>query len=290
MSKSEQVKSKENYENSPQQIVIDEQKGLVFSSEEELYQHFSNEIEFFEKEFFSLRDSKKDISEEKFSDFENQLGQTLEDPDEIWEDKDTLKDKPIKIYLKEFHTKEKEKSDDNYLFHVAICYMTDQIPSFVYLHFPSTDIDLVEKYCRGELVYDRTYSNAPLGAIEGDALGEGDSFSKGLYDAMLKLRGEKDILEAQFQEKSHLRESTVEEADEIWRSADSTGNVLVNFIKEFPDEQSGDLWYIVVTIEDSPSGSHALLFSFPTNDKSLVDRYRHGENLQAEEVVQESSH
>lgn len=32
------------------------------------------------------------------------------------------------------------------------------------------------------------------------------------------------------------------------------------------------------------------MFSFPTNDESLVDRYRHGENLHAEEVVQESSH
>jgi hypothetical protein len=35
---------------------------------------------------------------------------------------------------------------------------------------------------------------------------------------------------------------------------------------------------------------HSLLFSFPTSDTYLLDRYRQGENLQAEEVVQESSH
>ena len=56
------------------------------------------------------------------------------------------------------------------------------------------------------------------------------------------------------------------------------------------DEQNADLHYVVVTIEDTPSSSHALLFSFPTGDKNLLDRYRHGENLQAEEVVQEASH
>jgi hypothetical protein len=45
-----------------------------------------------------------------------------------------------------------------------------------------------------------------------------------------------------------------------------------------------------VTIEDTPSSSHALLFSFPTTDENLIGRYRHGENMQAEEVVQEASH
>ena len=68
------------------------------------------------------------------------------------------------------------------------------------------------------------------------------------------------------------------------------GNVLVSFIREFPDEADGGIHYIVVTIEDMPSNSHALLFSFPTKDENLVGRYRHGENLQAEEVVQEASH
>ena len=85
-----------------------------------------------------------------------------------------------------------------------------------------------------------------------------------------------------------MRFDALEDADEIWRSSDSLGNVLVSFIKEFGDEE--EFSYIVVTVEDAPSGSHALLFSFPTRDRGLVDRYRHGENLQAEEVVQESSH
>lgn len=107
---------------------------------------------------------------------------------------------------------------------------------------------------------------------------------------MLTLRSEKDLPETEFHSLEHLRESTIEEADEIWRSNDLNGNTLVTFIKSCPDEGKGDVSYVVVTIEDTESSSHALLFSFPSIDQTLVDRYRHGENLQAEEVVQEASH
>ena len=135
-------------------------------------------------------------------------------------------------------------------------------------------------------------------AVEGDALSEGDDLAVGLYRAMLTLRSEKDLEEGVFKDYEALREVTIEEPDEIWRSVDLSGNILVTFIKDFGGEDlSTDLpselpevRYIVVTIEDTPSSSHALLFSFPTTDINLVDRYRHGENLQAEEVVQEGSH
>src|SRR5690606_6007801 len=136
----------------------------------------------------------------------------------------------------------------------------------------------------------RLTDRAALGAIDGDALREGDDFARGLYHAMLKVRADSDIKEDKFKRFAHLREDTIEQPDEIWRSNDSMGNVLVSFIKEFPDETPGNVYYIVVTLEDMPSNSHALLFSFPTIDEALVGRYRHGENLQAEEVVQEASH
>ena len=107
---------------------------------------------------------------------------------------------------------------------------------------------------------------------------------------MIKVRGESDIKEETFADYANLREETIEQPDEIWRSNDSMGNVLVSFIRDFPDEGETGIHYIVVTIEDMPSNSHALLFSFPTTDENLIGRYRHGENLQAEEVVQEASH
>lgn len=127
--------------------------------------------------------------------------------------------------------------------------------------------------------------------MEGDALGEGDPLAMGLYMAMLTVRSEKDIPQDKFHEFADLREDTIENADEIWRKNDLDGNILVSFIKEFPDhETTKDLTYIAVTQEDEESNVHSLLFSFPTTDQSLADRYRQGENLQAEEVSQESAH
>jgi hypothetical protein len=259
-------------------IVIDESAGLIFDNEDELYAHFEQEIQVLEDEFFALR-AKDDISEFEFSRYDNQLERLLDDPDEVWEDKDTLHGHRLFIYIRSF---------DKGVQHIAACYLTESTPSFVYLHFPTKKDALVERYRRGQLVFERSQSDIALGAIDGDALHEADELAEGLYGAMLRLRSEKDIPEEEFHNYADCRESTLEDADEIWRSSDSLGNVLVSFLKEFGEES--EFMYIVVTVEDAPSGSHALLFSFPTRDKGLVDRYRHGENLQAEEVVQESSH
>lgn len=268
-------------------IVIDEANGLVFSSEEDLYRHFNTEIDELEKEFFKLR-RRNDIPEGKFVDYESNLTTLLEDPDEVWEDHDTIKGRPLIIYLRKM--RDRAEDDEGALFHVAACYLTEDIPSFVYLHFPSRDPELVQKYRRGQMIYDRSQKDVPIGAMEGDALSEGEELAVGLYNAMLKLRSDKDIEEDQFPEYFSLREESLEDADEIWRSSDSMGNVLVTFIKEAHDSSDEEVTYVVVTLEDTVSNSHALLFSFPTQDKSLVERYRHGENLQAEEVVQEASH
>jgi hypothetical protein len=270
--------SRSSRKKSADPIIIDEAEGLVFENEAALYAHFENEIKVLEREFFSLR-GKNDISEMEFNQYDPQLETLLDDPDEVWEDKETLGDQRMFIYVRRF---------DEDISHIAACYLTESTPSFVYLHFPTRDRELVERYRRGQLAFERSQSDLPPGAIDGDALYEGDELAVGLYRAMLALRGEKDIAEDDFHEYAEFREQTLEEADEIWRSSDSLGNVLVSFIKEFGDED--EFTYIVVTVEDAPSGSHALLFSFPTHDKGLVERYRHGENLQAEEVVQESSH
>jgi hypothetical protein len=267
-----------------EEIVIDESRGLVFTSEDELYDHFLPQIQALEKEYFMAR-ADDDIHESEFARYEELLNHVLDDPDEIWEDATTIHGFKVRAYVGHYASPEDES-----LYYVALAYATDDVPSFVYLHFPSRDLGLVDRFRRGNLIYDRILKEVEKGAVEGDALSEGDDLAVGLYRAMLTLRGEKDVHEENFKDFEGLRETTIEEPDEIWRSVDLSGNILVTFIKSFPDEQVTDLHYIVVTIEDTPSSSHALLFSFPTSDTSLVDRYRHGENLQAEEVVQEASH
>ena len=272
--------SRSSKKQSADPIVINEEQGLIFANEDDLYAHFAPEIQTLEREFTKLR-GKADLPEADFDRFDEHLERTLDDPDEVWEDESSFDTggPALYIYIRQFNEE---------VYHVAACYLTGASPSFVYLHFPTNDSDLIERYRRGALVFERANADRALGAIEGDALYENDDLAEGLYRAMLLLRSEKDIFEDEFLAYADFREDTLEDADEIWRSSDSVGNVLVSFIKEFSDED--DFTYVVVTVEDEPSGSHALLFSFPTTDPGLVDRYRHGENLQAEEVTQESSH
>lgn len=280
-------KSTKNEEN---QIVIDKTKGLVFSNEEELFEHFAKEIKQLEKEFFELR-TEADIPEDEIDNYEENLNALLEQPDEIWRDKETLKGVDLAVYIKRF-ADDDENSDSEHVYHVAVVYLTKNIPTFVYLHFPTNSELLVQKYQRGEKVFDQSFVSEYKGAIEGDALYEGDEFAAGLYGVMLKLRAESDIKEIDFPDFADMREEAIEHPDEIWRSNDSMGNILVTFVREFTEEMEDDkpVFYLVVTLEDEASSSHALLFSFPTTDETLVARYRHGENLQAEEVTQEASH
>jgi hypothetical protein len=127
--------------------------------------------------------------------------------------------------------------------------------------------------------------------IEGDGLSEGDPIAMGLFLSMLKIRSEKDVAHDKFRALGEeLRNDTIQSPDEIWKRQDYYGNMIVSFIKDFPDHEVKGLYYIAVAQEEEAGGVHSLLFSFPTNDEGLVDRYRQGENLQSDEVSQESSH
>ncbi|HEY8272347.1 MAG TPA: PBECR2 nuclease fold domain-containing protein [Pseudobdellovibrionaceae bacterium] len=266
-------------------IVIDEAQGLIFENETDLFGYFKESIDALEDEYQSVR-SEEDFSDEKQLELESYLESTLDEPDEIWQDTQTFPELPIHHFIRSFEV------GDQVFHYIAVAYVTaeESYPSFVFIHFPTKDLRVLQNYQRGELIYDKKYEYVQTGAIEGDALGEGDPLSMGLYIAMMKVRGDKDIPQELFQDFADLREETIESADEIWRKNDLEGNVLVTFIKEYPDHETKDLTYIVVTQEDSTTNVHSLLFSFPTNDSTLADRYRQGENLHAEEVVQESSH
>lgn len=260
-------------------IVIDPDANLVFESEDELYNHFKNQIQDTEKFFFNLRSKfQSDIPLERFDQYEANLSTTLQNPDEVWST-DKITNMETAVYIK--------KIDDK-LHHVAVCYLYNEEPSFIFLHFPTKVIKLVEEFKMGEMIYDLTTKDVYPGAIDGDALSEGDTLAVGHYRAMLVVRSESDIPTDEFQNYSNLREDSIELADEIWRTSDSYGQNIVTFIKHHPDPEN--IYYIVVTLEDSESDSNILLFSFPTNEDALVERYRQGENLQADEIIQENSH
>jgi hypothetical protein len=278
-------KKKSNKAAAPASIVVDADKNWIFESEEELFAHFQEPVQALEEEYLELR-SEDDFSDSDAALMHELLELTLDEPDQIWMDNETGKDFPI------YHFHRMFQSEHQTIYYVASTYLYDEDPTFIFLHFPTRSMELADQFRRSQIVFDRTMAEFEPALIEGDGLTEGDSLSLGLFSAMIKVRSEKDIPMEKFRDFAGLREQTIENPDEIWRNSDFQGNRLVTFIKEFSDHEGyPDLHYVVVTQEDGQASTvHSLLFSFPTIDDSLLERYRNGENLHAEEVVQESSH
>lgn len=265
-------------------IVIDADLGLVFKSEAELLSHFAPVINKLMEQYKSYQDE-YEIPAESVTNLQELLEICLDDPDEVWMFSESEESVPaIFSFVRHHH--------EQGIFHVVLCHVDSQDePTFVYFQFLTRNSKVVEKYRTGRMVFDQSLSEIEFGMIEGDALSEGDPLAVGLFNAMLKLRSENDIRPDAFLDiGNECRDRTIEEADEIWKSQDSSGQVLVTFIREFQDHVIKDLFYLVVTQQEPNSGIHALLFSFPTQDEALVERYRHGEDLHAEEIAQESSH
>ncbi len=141
----------------------------------------------------------------------------------------------------------------------------------------------------------RKEQKKPLGALSGDGVSEGDELALGLYKAMMVLRMKTDIPEKDFQKYRTFRDETLEEADEVWRVDDSEfiGSCydIFYFLKEYTSSDLDDpFYYIVATAEDPSSNSHSILFSFPTKDHKLTERYQRGELFESEGFTQEESH
>lgn len=269
----------------PETIVVDADLGLVFESESEVLKFFGPQINLLIKQYNDLED-KKELPIDKVTNLEELMEVALDDPDEVWMlPENSSWELNVFAFIRN-HV-------DAGIYHILLAHVdAEDEPTFVYFHFLTRNTQVVERYRQGRMVYDQALSELEFGMIDGDSLSEGDPVAVGLFQAMLKVRGEADVTTEQFIAiGGECRDRTIEEADEIWKSQDSQGQILVTFIREFPDHVLvKDLTYIVVTQQEPESGVHALLFSFPTKDEQLVDRYRHGENLHAEEVAQESSH
>lgn len=263
-------------------IIIDESRGLVFDSEKEVVDHFQNQISALEKEYNEVR-REGDTSFDDSQSYEESLSELLQDPDEVWLSLDVFQDIPLATFIGHF---ESEDGQNNF-YYLALTYFVENLPRFVFMHFATQDLNVVRKFQRGEKIYDRLNRQVSSDEEPVDALTEGDELAVGLYRAMLKLRGPADVPEDEFDSFIKYREETIQEPDEIWRKTDSEGRVLVSFIKNLEDQ---DTKYVVMTMEDEASESQYLLFSFPTKDSNLIDRYRQGESLDTMSYVREESH
>lgn len=252
-------------------VLVDEHNDLLFCDDNCVHEYFESEINTFETEHLKLR-AQTDIPLKDFPKYEKFLAMVLNEPDEIWEIEAGEEESPVCIYIGEFF------HEAEHIFYVAAVYRHDDKPSFVYMHFPTNTISLVEKYRRGELIFDDAHETELQ--LDDDEVTEG-SIAIELYNEMLENRSDVDIDPEDFGSYSELKLATVEKPDEIWRRIDDSGNTFVIYISHHQKENE-TLAYVVVAVEDEIVGGAIPIFGFPTIDQKLLDRFRVGELIKKE--------
>src|SRR5690606_27929982 len=132
---------------------------LSFKNEEELFSYFRKQIEDIEGFYFDWRKQfKKDIPQKDFPKYENNLTKCLLNPDEALINSD-ITNQEVSIFIKLINAKKS-------LYHVAFCYLYEDEPSFIFLHFPTTSEELLnELRQRSELLFDGQTKDVYPGAI-----------------------------------------------------------------------------------------------------------------------------
>ena len=91
------------------QISIDESRGLVFQSEDEVYKHFTPQIAALEKEYHTLR-NESDTELDELEDIETHLTELLQQPDEVWLSDSVIEYIPLGTFIGYYETEDEEKN------------------------------------------------------------------------------------------------------------------------------------------------------------------------------------
>jgi len=132
--------------------------------------------------------------------------------------------------------------------------------------------DVAAKYQRGELVYSKRLRASATRRARRRCVGRRRSARDRFVLSMMKVRAEKVRSRSRFQKFRDLREDTIENADEIWRRTISKGIFSSASFANIPSTKRRSC-----PTSSSPrrrhSNVHCAFVLFPTNDKTLVDRY-----------------
>lgn len=282
-------------------LFVEEEVGRIFCSEECIASHFGPEIERLEKEYFR-RLSSSDLSAPERENLAHLRWITLQEPDEVWQEK-TLSGDFRYTLISEFQPGAKK------VWCVCICLFLRGEPSFLFLAFPTRNAAMVNHYRRGERVeWQRPRQQAdpaseaaretvsslepenvgePTDEALADAAAEGassdrlaDEWTEGeTYLAQVSQeRSPDDIPAEEFELYQGCLEEALQEPDEVWslQVGGEDALRLYHFIRFYPEEGSG-VWYVIVARETDEEEQIEIMDAFPTRDASLVDRYRRGE-------------
>lgn len=249
-------------------VYVEESSSRFFCSEKCIRSYYDPMAEHYRKEMLEIRDP-HDISEADFGDFESYAPLCLSNPDEIWVD-NTEFGEAITYFLANF------TNEGGKFTYIVMCFCLEAEPTYILLSFPTRDKKLVEEFRRGEkmeLKEDDTETAEPGASpvLEEEFLAHQGG---AIEEEMLRHRSKGDIPADEFDEYTHCVDQTIENPDEVWELQDEGDNPLLTLISQ-PEE---NLHYVVICTYDASQGqdSWRVIYSFPTRDPMLVQRYRRG--------------
>ncbi len=252
-------------------LFVEEEVGRVFCSEDCITSYFQPEIDAIEKEYFKFR-PKDDLSPDEREQYAHLRWITIQEPDEVWEEKRPSGDKRHTL-ISEF------KPGAKPIWCVCICLFLRGEPSFLYMAFPTRSKALVERFRKGESVEWAPAADSvePEGPRT-DKLADGWSQNETIRAEIHKTRSSNDIpVEEYGLYEKHL-EKTLESPDELWvmESKDDGEPDRYQFIKHFPDEEGGPMYYVVIAQESEQSEHLEVIGQVPTRDPKVANQYRKG--------------
>ncbi len=256
-------------------LFVEEEIGRIFCSETCIAAFFTPEIERLEKEYYR-RLSSTDLSGPERENLAHLRWITLQEPDEIWQEKTPTGDYRFTL-ISEFQPGNKR------IWCVCICLFLRNEPSFLYLAFPTRNAAMLHHYRKGDQVQlkqqNPTLPSHSLSSSDGlaDHWTEDETFRAQLRQE----RSHNDIPVDEYEQYQSCVEETLENPDEVWslvleHKKGQNSLRLYHFIRSYPNKKPC-VWYIIVAREIDDEEQIEILDTFPTRDASLVDHYRKGQ-------------
>ena len=251
-------------------VFVEENSNRFFCSEKCIRAYYDPMAEFYRKKMLEIRDP-HDIPEVDFAEYESYAPLCLANADEVWSD--TCETGENVMYFLSNFTNEGGKFT-----YLVMCFCMELEPTYILLSFPTRDKKLVDEFRRGEQVEIQDEEDNPA-EPEADPVLKEDFLAKqgnAIEEEMLRHRRKDDVPKEEFDEYSHLLDHTIESPDEVWELQDEGENTLLTLISQ----QDEKLHYIVICVfeqsADAQQESWKVIYSFPTNDPAMVQRYRRG--------------
>lgn len=258
-----------------QALFVEEDVGRYFCSEPCIVAHFTPDIEKLEREY-GRHVTPNDLSPEERERFAQYRWMSLEDPSEVWMEKNKKGDL-VYTLVGEY------KPENKTVWAVAVCLMLRGEPSFLYLAFVTSDPHLVDVFRKGEqmkVVRDTTVSEkkekkAAIGMRESDRLAESWTESDSIRASILKSRKASDIPAEDFGFYQNCLEETLQTPHELWSYSAKAAKKVYHFMKKF--EHDKPFWYVVIARDTTDDSQIEIVDVFPTRDDDLIQMCRHGQ-------------